>query len=228
MMGTAGRALALFLLSAIAGGIAVWWGVLTDANPRQRGPTRVHLSPQPYGAPVADQKATRTERVGAPIAASRQARGAEFKQRDAGEWQGMLIDLSVAPTCEQTAHCSLGQTCRAGRCTPCEADSECMAHEVCVLDHCVKRDLATCRRAADCNDTLCVLSGYSTGARNNEATTAQCADVNAGVPSDLQEPRVGVVPSLTSGPPPPVQTSSKPASLAFRLERRLRKTAEVK
>jgi hypothetical protein len=121
-----------------------------------------------------------------PPAPARNARpkppSPNLKPRAEGEWQGMLVDLSVAPTCETTAHCSMAQVCRAGRCLPCERDGECVVGEVCVLDHCVRKELTTCRSANDCQGVPCVLSGYSSGARNNAETRSYCANPESGQP----------------------------------------------
>jgi hypothetical protein len=112
----------------------------------------------------------------------------DVKSRPRQEWQGMLIDRSVAPTCEDTAHCGLAQVCRGGRCLPCERDAECGRGEVCLLDHCVLEQLAACRSSNDCRGLPCVLSGYSSGARNNIEMRSYCADVESGHPT-REEPQ---------------------------------------
>jgi hypothetical protein len=135
----------------------------------------------------------------------------EFKARSESEWQGMRIDLSVAPTCASTEHCSRAQVCKsvpcagdepghAGKCqhcVPCESDGECLRGEVCVLDHCIKRELAACRSAKDCAGVPCVLSFYSTGIRNNDDMRAYCPDVNSGTYPPEEQPK-----QLTDNRPP--------------------------
>lgn len=116
----------------------------------------------------------------------------QFKERPKSEWQGMRIDLSVAPACESTELCPFGQVCKPGacgpgeppdadcrRCLPCESDRECLRGEVCVLDHCVKQELVSCRSAADCPAGVpCVLSGYSKPPRHNDGMRAYCPDID--------------------------------------------------
>jgi hypothetical protein len=47
--------------------------------------------------------------------------------------------------------------------------------ESCVLDHCIRSELADCRTRRDCrNDELCVLSGYSSDPRGNARMRAEC------------------------------------------------------
>jgi hypothetical protein len=103
------------------------------------------------------------------------------KERSAGEWQGMLIDLAIAPPCLRNEPCSLARACKDGFCTACWSDVDCAADEGCVLDHCVLRSQIECRRRSDCAaPSLCVLSGYSSGRRGNEDMKAFCLDPNGG------------------------------------------------
>lgn len=126
---------------------------------------------------------------------------ARFKERSKSEWQGMLIDVAVAPTCASTERCGMAQSCKPGpcgpgeptdgkcfRCQPCESNGECARGEICVLDHCVKREFVSCRTARDCGGVPCVLSGYSTGIRNNQEMKAYCPDVDGGTYSPDDEP----------------------------------------
>lgn len=100
------------------------------------------------------------------------------------EWQGMLVDLSMMAVCAETARCGLAMSCRpTGTCGPCVHDADCASGELCVLDHCLRRSLAHCRSRRDCaTGALCVLSGYSSGPRGNEETTADCIAGRGGTP----------------------------------------------
>jgi len=99
----------------------------------------------------------------------------DYHPRPPDEWQGMRVNLTLQATCEESAGCGLAMACRDGRCGPCEVDSDCAGGEVCVLDHCVRRELANCRRRADCGyGELCFLSGYSPEARTNADTRPTC------------------------------------------------------
>jgi hypothetical protein len=99
----------------------------------------------------------------------------QYHPRDPAEWQGMLVNMAMRPTCENSALCGLATACIENRCGPCEADGDCGRGEVCVLDHCVKKDHVTCRRRADCqSDALCVLTGYSSDPRGNADMKALC------------------------------------------------------
>jgi hypothetical protein len=100
----------------------------------------------------------------------------EYHPRDQGEWQGMLVDVSVRATCETSALCGLALACVKNLCSPCESDSDCALREVCVLDHCVRRDKVACRRRTDCGsaDEYCVLTGFSSDPRGNRDMRAVC------------------------------------------------------
>lgn len=105
----------------------------------------------------------------------------KFHPRPEGEWQGMLIDMNLRPMCETTAQCGRALSCREGHCLPCLNDRDCDVGEVCVLDHCVREDLALCRTRADCHqESLCVLSGYSDGPRGNTEMKAHCMATSGG------------------------------------------------
>lgn len=95
-------------------------------------------------------------------------------ERAPGEWQGMLADGDPWP-CESTAACGLARVCIDGYCVGCRAHVECVPGEVCVLEHCLKRELARCRSARDCaRRELCVMSGYSSGPRANDELRSAC------------------------------------------------------
>lgn len=86
----------------------------------------------------------------------------------------MLADDDPWP-CESTSACGLARVCIEGFCVGCRSDAECVPGEVCVLEHCLKSDLARCRSARDCaRRELCVMSGYSSGPRANEELRSAC------------------------------------------------------
>ncbi len=98
-----------------------------------------------------------------------------YYPRDPNEWQGMLIDQSIQPECDVSAHCGLALACIHNRCGPCTSDSDCNSGEECVLDHCVIAANVVCRSRSDCPDgELCVLSGYSHDPRGNSDMRATC------------------------------------------------------
>jgi hypothetical protein len=112
----------------------------------------------------------------------------------------MLVDLALAPTCESTDKCGRAQVCKQDHCLPCEGDAECLRGEACVLDHCVKGELAECRRAEHCQrGSLCILSGYSEGPRNNDSLSAVCMSDDEGTPLPEPEPK-----QLVDLRPPPL------------------------
>jgi hypothetical protein len=108
--------------------------------------------------------------------------------RPSTEWQGQLVDLSAAPTCESTELCSFGQACKDGLCLPCEADRECLPGEVCVLDHCLGSELVSCRSAKDCGGSYCMLSEPTTPPRHNDGQRAFCVDADAALPLPPEDP----------------------------------------
>ncbi len=99
----------------------------------------------------------------------------DLRARPADEWQGMLVDVSVQQECFRSAVCGFALACIDGKCGPCSRDSECEAGEVCVLDHCVLRQLAACRTRKDCGDSLCLLTGLSADPRNNGDMRSLCS-----------------------------------------------------
>ena len=72
--------------------------------------------------------------------------------------------------------------CVEGLCGPCESDSDCALREVCVLDHCVKRDNVRCRSRRDCasRDEYCLLTGFSSDPRGNGEMRAICQSEHGG------------------------------------------------
>lgn len=99
-----------------------------------------------------------------------------YHPRPETEWQGMLADRGATPPCYE-GFCQSALACVDQQCGPCSKDSECVSGEVCVLDHCLVKELAQCRRASDCPEPeLCVLSGLSDGdMRGNRDMKALCS-----------------------------------------------------
>lgn len=122
-----------------------------------------------------------------PSSRSAESKAAQFgpprwATRPPEEWQGMLINLNITPPCTASSECGLARACIGGRCMPCEQDQQCAAHEACVLQHCVARELVECRTAAECDaDSKCILTGYSSEPRGNEGTRAYCQSAKGGV-----------------------------------------------
>lgn len=104
-----------------------------------------------------------------------------YKPRPENEWQGMLVDLATQPPCLDGAYCGLARACIAEVCTACERDSDCGGSEVCVLDHCLLATQVGCRSTRECpNDSVCMLSGYSSDPRGNAAMNASCVSRSGG------------------------------------------------
>jgi hypothetical protein len=165
------------------------------------------------GARAAEAPGSAAEARTAALAAAPRVRAApRYHPRPAGEWQGMLVDLSLQPACDRADGCGLAMACIAGRCGPCRVDAECAAGEVCVLDHCVPGGAAACRSAADCPaGALCVLDGYSADPRGNAAMNAACQSRSGGA-SDEREPRPEPPPDAYA-PPRPVSPDALRESL---------------
>ncbi len=97
-----------------------------------------------------------------------------YHQREPGEWDGMPVPLQ-GPPCEESQYCGLALACIDQMCVACTADADCAAGEGCVVDHCLKTQLITCRSFHDCPGAHCILSGVSGGtARGNEDMTSYC------------------------------------------------------
>jgi hypothetical protein len=107
----------------------------------------------------------------------------QFHPRDPGEWQGMLVNTVLQPVCETSAGCGMAAACVREKCGPCQYADDCAVGEICVLDHCVKRDNAACTGRSDCSrDELCILSGYSSDPRGNSDMRASCVSPHGGSP----------------------------------------------
>lgn len=95
--------------------------------------------------------------------------------RDPSEWQGMPLRAGPTTRCRESSDCKMTRACLNGWCLPCEADVQCARGEVCVLNHCLLEQNVSCRSRKDCaRDALCVMSGYTSGGRNNSSTKAMC------------------------------------------------------
>jgi len=134
--------------------------------------------------PLAAKASPLKQNAVAHIARPAAQKPVEYYPRPPEEWQGMLVDLSVASTCDETIHCGLAQVCRDGRCLPCRKDEECESGSVCVLDHCVAEERVSCRLRRDCGGrAACVLSGYSSDPRGNADLRAFCVSRESGLPA---------------------------------------------
>jgi hypothetical protein len=202
-----GRALkrwrvALVIVSVLVGGacLAIWLrrhsGRPPSLDRRQlqaevaTAPAETRPIPQALAAPAETTAAPRLDLT-----------VARYKPRPPGEWDGMLVDLSRQPYCSDTAHCSLARACKSGHCAACETDTDCMANERCVLDHCVLDDKVRCRRKVDCGaNGMCLLTGYSRGLRSNEDMEAACVEIVGG--DKLRPPAPPAPPDTRDAPLP--------------------------
>lgn len=126
-------------------------------------------------------------------------------RRAADEWQGMRQDDAVAFQCGSTEHCGLARACIDGLCVGCSADAECLSSEACVLDHCVPQANVECTSRRECGvDELCMLTGYSTGPRNNDAMRAICRATSGGVEDEAEDE----APRAATYHPAPIETAS--------------------
>jgi hypothetical protein len=144
----------------------------------------------------------------------------ELHPRDPSEWQGMLVEMSVRAYCEDSASCGLAAACVKNLCGPCESDSDCAPREVCVLDHCLKRDNVRCRRRRDCasRDEYCLLTGFSPDPRGNGEMRAICQSERGGTWLGDRKPPA----------PRPVDSSGKPQIQESVADGLLRDLDEVK
>jgi hypothetical protein len=147
----------------------------------------------PAASPGAAAPAAAGARVSAPAAPALPAlvAAAPPSRRAADEWQGMPVDGETA-LCDAVDACGLALACIGGRCGACTGDDSCAAGETCVLDHCVRVELASCRSRAECGgDELCILDGASPDPRGNAAMTARCLPATGGIPDDPAPAAVG-------------------------------------
>ena len=130
----------------------------------------------------------------------------DYFPRPKSEWQGMKIDMTLRPFCDETAQCALGLVCREEHCLPCLKDDECLADEVCVLDHCVRHELAECTQKADCGEEeLCVLTGYYI--LLTRGAIRQCAPF---VPKPLANGHIPIIKTILKKKKQPRLRRSKP------------------
>lgn len=101
--------------------------------------------------------------------------------RPSEEWQGMLVNTNVKPPCDSSEGCGSALACKQGVCVACQLDADCGRAELCVLDHCLRKELAECHRAADCpRGNVCYLTGLSATLRGNDAMAAKCVNPMSG------------------------------------------------
>lgn len=154
---------------------------------RRAAPAVTHPAP----AASVDERVSAALPPSLPAAAPR----ATLARRAADEWQGMRIDMADTALCDAVDSCGLAMACIGGRCGACTGDESCAAGERCVLDHCVRTELASCRTRADCGgDELCILGGTSADPRGNADMTARCVAAEGGIPE-------GVAPAVAAGEP---------------------------
>lgn len=200
--------------------VAALWLALRS---RQTVVSRATLAYVPLGdrdvAPVKPSPGQSSPRPRAPETARAQSEldralgPPRWHARPAGEWQGMLVNLNVAPPCDGPGLCGMARACRNGRCGPCGSDAECALGESCVLDHCVRSANVRCRHRADCGpDSTCILSGYSNGVRGNEDMRAHCLAIKSGADRLPTAPRTP--PAKDPRPRPPDDDLLKAADKA--------------
>lgn len=136
-----------------------------DPHVTVRAPALAERIAEPRGATVNPRLAIPTE---------------TYHPRDAEEWQGMLVDMSMRQLCDESARCGLGLSCLDdGRCGPCARDSDCAGGEACALDHCLPASQVGCTARSDCahegEGAYCVLSGLTGGEpRGNSKMRSYC------------------------------------------------------
>jgi hypothetical protein len=113
--------------------------------------------------------------------------------RDPNEWQGMLVNRDLRAKCRTTSDCGLAASCINNLCSPCEKDSHCLSNEKCVLDHCVLSNLTQCSLANECDNGLCILSGYSNDLRNNSEMSSYCLNDRHGEEQDYTQKNPDIV-----------------------------------
>jgi hypothetical protein len=204
-VGRARWARRILLVAVLA--IAGWAGWQLGAATRPTPPRRVAPAPP---MPVFRRDAPPSlAPAGAEVAA-----GATIHPRAADEWQGMLVDLTQRQYCEASSYCGFALACLDdSACGPCRRDDQCAGGEVCALDHCVRSELADCRRRADCAatgaDARCVLTGLTGGEpRGNSEMRAVCLAARGGTPQDEAAPdarraaRLAAAAAQKPAPPP--------------------------
>jgi hypothetical protein len=172
-------------------GLGLWLGWATESDGR----------PPPPADRLVEVRAAKPVQASPPIpappvaAASLTPASPPVRGRPASEWQGMQVDASMQATCGTADGCGLAMACHGERCGPCAADSECASGEICVLEHCLRRELANCRSSGDCGgEERCLLSGYSSDPRGNADLRAICLEDRGGRIEVPEERRWSPVP----------------------------------
>src|SRR4029079_17336818 len=125
----------LALFAALSGFVAVskWPG--RQAPLRMPTDRSVHFTAAPTPSPVKGLSAQRAETVQTPSPDHDRGRVPVYFPREKGEWQGMLVNMTLRAQCDTSSRCALAAACLDGLCGPCSHDRECADSEVCVLDH---------------------------------------------------------------------------------------------
>lgn len=167
----------------VAATIALFWLFRTPERSLPRTALARQGAVHSTNPAVVEQAATRNSGVSAAISPSALP-SSRFQPRDPQEWQGMLLHAGTPAPCESADGCGVARACKGGKCVACEVDGDCANGEGCVLDHCLRKELISCRRRADCErDSLCILSGYSAQRRGNETMRSFCVSKNSGTSS---------------------------------------------
>jgi hypothetical protein len=128
-----------------------------------------------YPVNVRDDRSSPEQRAAREIKGNAASEAPQYKERQPGEWDGMLVDMTVQPGCVAEMPCGLARACVEGKCVACESDSDCRPGEGCVLDHCLIATKIQCRSSKQCSSTAkCVLSGYSGDVRGNADMISRC------------------------------------------------------
>jgi hypothetical protein len=132
--------------------------------------------------------------------------GPRWFPRAPDEWQGMYVDLDMAPSCNESVDCGLALACVKGHCTACRRDDDCARGEGCSIDHCLPLNALECRRRGDCDEHhLCMLSGISPDPRGNETMRSTCVAIGA-----PPEPAPAPTDIAPIGPPNPNPSAGPP------------------
>ncbi len=200
----------LFLATAgclVAGALSLLLLEPTETRPVRRSNLRTPpVRVQVVGPDVARRLPAPEPARAAPLAAPSVPAGPRWFPRAPDEWQGMYVDLDMAPACNESADCGLGLACIDGRCTACTEDEQCARGEGCALDRCLPLSGLECRRRRDCpQNHLCMLSGISPDPRGNETMRSTCEEIG-GQPEPTSAPT-----ALTpQGPPNPNPNAGPP------------------
>lgn len=186
-------------LSTIVLVAGLWWASKRRPEPLPRA--AVALSSRQEREPQRFERRSASEHeVLAPVPPQPVQVRRRWHPRDPNEWQGMLVDDDAVPPCDRPDSCGLGRACKQGRCVACGYDSDCATNEACVLDHCVVKELVSCRRRVDCDrNSLCILSGYTAKPRGNEQMRSLCVNEASGagaIERSEKPPVVDTRPSL--------------------------------